>query len=267
MRQTSKEKPRNIHAGHRQRKKKSLIKSDLENFSDIEKLEVLLYYTLPFKDTNPIAHSLLDEFKTFNNVINARYEDLLKVDGVGEHTATFFKLLNDTIRVYYTNQVARNHITEIKDICEFFQSLYIGIRFEIVHVIALSDMNEIMHYTSFTNHDPSKVEINFGPIISYAVNNNCSKVVVCHNHPNGIAAPSDDDLGFTSKLMSALSICNVDLVDHIIVSPSSVYSMSAAGQIKDIKRNLVNNKIIKHIATDNDKAYQIDNKYGKTENL
>ena len=71
------------HKDHRQRLKTKVKNYGLECLANHEVLELLLTYTIPRKDTNPIAHNLIEYFGSFSNVLDASYHDLLKVDGIG----------------------------------------------------------------------------------------------------------------------------------------------------------------------------------------
>ena len=82
-----------IHDGHRARKKAQFRQHGLDGFADHEVLELLLYYAIPRKDTNEIAHRLLQKFGSLQNVFAAPAEELAKVDGVGESAALFLTLL------------------------------------------------------------------------------------------------------------------------------------------------------------------------------
>ena len=74
----------NLHEGHRQRTRKEFIASGLLSFSDVRALELLLYYAIGRKDTNPIAHSLLNRFGSLHNVFSASIEELCGIEGISE---------------------------------------------------------------------------------------------------------------------------------------------------------------------------------------
>ena len=81
-----------MHDGHRERMRNKLISSENNTFYEHEILEMLLYATIPQRDTNPLAHELIREFGSFSAVFDASYDDLLKVKGVGVSTATLIKM-------------------------------------------------------------------------------------------------------------------------------------------------------------------------------
>ncbi len=87
-------KKRNIHAGHRARLRESARRdSDLTSFSDIEILELLLSNAVPRKDTNPIAHALLDKFGSLLGAIRAPFSELVKIPSMTENAARLLGLL------------------------------------------------------------------------------------------------------------------------------------------------------------------------------
>ena len=75
-----------LHDGHRARKKEQLRQHGLDSFADHEVLELALYYAIPRRDTNEIAHRLLQKFGSLQNVLSAPAEELAKVEGVGDCT-------------------------------------------------------------------------------------------------------------------------------------------------------------------------------------
>ena len=82
-----------IHDGHREKMRRRFLTSGLESFADHEALELLLYYAIPRRDTNPIAHALMERYGSLSAVMAAPVEDLQKVEGVGENAAVLLKLV------------------------------------------------------------------------------------------------------------------------------------------------------------------------------
>ena len=78
-----------IHDGHRARMRAKLIAHGPRIFDTYELLEMLLYYVVPQRDTNPIAKRLLHRFGSLDGVLRAERDDLLTVSGVGEYVADF----------------------------------------------------------------------------------------------------------------------------------------------------------------------------------
>ena len=92
----------NIHAGHRERMRERFIHDKgFENFEDHQILELLLYYSKTRGDTNPLAHELLDQFGSLKGVLEARPEQLMQVNGIGEQQATLISMVVPLTRVWH----------------------------------------------------------------------------------------------------------------------------------------------------------------------
>ena len=86
------------HGGHRQRMRERYAKQGLDGFAPHEVLELLLFYAIPQKNVNPLAHKLIDRFGSLYGVLNASPKQLQQVEGIGEYAATFLPLLQDAVR-------------------------------------------------------------------------------------------------------------------------------------------------------------------------
>ena len=103
-----------IHSGHRERLRSRFLKEGLDNFEEVNALELLLFYCIPRKDTNELAHALLDHFGSFHQVLDATPDELMTVPGIGEGTATFLPLVASACRYYRVNQA--NNVTALDTI-------------------------------------------------------------------------------------------------------------------------------------------------------
>ena len=88
---------KDIHKGHRSRMRAKLESYGPRIFDTYEILEMLLYYVIPYRDTNPIAKRLLAEFGTLDDVLSAPVSELARVDGIGEKCAELISLVGRTM--------------------------------------------------------------------------------------------------------------------------------------------------------------------------
>ena len=83
-----------LHKQHRERVRKDFLENGFSDSTSAHKfLELLLFYCIPRKDTNEIAHLLLKEFGSLSGVLEAETSDLIKVKGIGENAAALIKLM------------------------------------------------------------------------------------------------------------------------------------------------------------------------------
>ena len=81
-----------MHEDHRERVRNRFAREDLDAFEEHHVLELILFYSIPRKDTNAIAHRLIDKFGGFSQVLDAPLEELERVEGVGHNSALLLKL-------------------------------------------------------------------------------------------------------------------------------------------------------------------------------
>ena len=83
----------NAHDGHRKRLRERYLTQGLEGFQPHEALELLLFYAIPRRDTNLLAHQIIDRFGSLDAALSASPQELAQIDGVGESAAALISLL------------------------------------------------------------------------------------------------------------------------------------------------------------------------------
>ena len=205
--------------GHRGRLKARFLTDGLDNFNEINALELLLFYTIPRCDTNPIAHRLLDRFGSFSGVLDADYNELIEVDGVSEHTATYLKLLPEAARYYQSNKIMqRKELATLYDIGEFFVRKYVGVTKETVYMLLLDNKRCIISVEKVHEGSVSSAAVSVRKMAELALRKRAASVVIAHNHPSGIAVPSPDDILVTKNIRDALATLEIEFIDHFIIA-------------------------------------------------
>ena len=225
-----------LHDGHRKRLKARFLTDGLSGFEDHNILELLLFYSIPRSDTNEIAHLLLNEFKSLSAVFDAPVEELCKIKGISNHTATLIKLIPELLSVYHTDKTKDTKIVNsTNEAGRFFIPRFYGKKNEEVHIMLLDDKKKLIKceklFEGIVNSSPVTVK----KIVASVVNSNATAVVIAHNHPGGIALPSRSDIITTEKIFKALKLINVELSDHIIVADDDFVSLADSGELERLK--------------------------------
>ncbi len=219
-----------IHDGHRQRLKERFLTEGLDHFSDVQVLELLLFYAIPRVDTNPIAHALLDHFGSLSQVMNARPEELEKVPGVGRNAATLLKLTTDTARYCGVNELENVNILSNLDECgRYLVRFFKNRRNETVFLLCLDAKCKVLCCKLIGEGSVNSAGIPIRRIVETALGANATTVILAHNHPSGIAVPSGEDIQTTRRVAMALSAVEIQLADHIVVADEDYVSIVQSG--------------------------------------
>lgn len=219
-----------MHEGHRGRMRERFRREGLEGFAPHEALELLLFYARARGDVNPLAHELLDSFGTIKGVLEARPEQLMAVRGVGEETATLLSLIVPLFRKYQECVCAERKLLRNRVAAEeYCSALLAGRRTERLYVISLSSAMTVLGQRAVGEGSLNEVPAYPRLVVETALNYNAFGVILCHNHPGGVAEPSPDDIAATQTIEAVLGHLGIRLIDHIIVAGPAVYSMSLNG--------------------------------------
>lgn len=219
-----------IHDGHRQRKKEQFRKHGLAAFADHEVLELLLFYAVPRQDTNPIAHRLLERFGSLEGVFCASHEELLKVEGMGESAATLIRLMFPLCRRVRTEGAKHEIILNSSErLGEYFLKMFLGERQEVFYEACLDAKGRLLACFRLAEGGADRVNVSLRAVTENALNSGASLVALAHNHPSGVALPSDEDNQTTLQIERLLSGIGIGLVDHIIVADRDYVSLRQSG--------------------------------------
>ena len=215
-----------MHSGHRKRMREKFIKNGDKAFLPHEMLEMMLFMSIPRGDTNPLAHRLLDRFGSFSGVLNASFDELMQVEGVGESTAFMIKLVPAAASVYIEDTCSsKSSMASVNDMAHFLRSKYLGARTEMPSAILLDAKMRIIRWMEIGGGGTFNSEIICKKLVSEVAVSNAPYAVLSHNHPSGLALPSDDDIVTTKRIVGLLRTVDCKVIDHIILTDDDYVSM------------------------------------------
>lgn len=219
-----------VHDGHRQRLKDRFLAEGLDNFTDIQVLELLLFYCIPRKDTNELAHVLLKRFGGLTQVLEAKPEDLMRVEGVGESTALFLNLIPAAGRYYDVERIKCGKILRTTESCgQYLLPFFKGRNQETVFLLCLDAKCKVLSCQQVGEGSVNSAGVPVRRIVEMALAANATTVVLGHNHPSGLALPSHEDVVTTQRLAVALDAVEIMLADHIVVADDDFVSLVQSG--------------------------------------
>lgn len=219
-----------IHDGHRSRMKQEFLQGGLTHFSEPRALELLLFYSRMQGDVNPTAHALLDAFGSLAGVLDTDPQELMSVPGVGENTAVLLKLIPALAAKYLASRTsAETIIRNSGDLRDLFAPYFFGARNELSFLACFDSKLKLLGVRKISEGGPNETNIGPRQIATAALSYNASAVVLAHNHPSGLASPSDDDISTTRYLFQVLRGLGIVLYDHVILADDDMVSMRDSG--------------------------------------
>lgn len=225
-----------LHKEHRKRVRKEFIEHGFSDSTPPHKiLELLLFYSIPRKDTNEIAHRLLNEFGSFSGILEADISDLMKVKGIGESSAVLIKLILPILRRYQCEKTAPTEKFENMDqICDYVIKKHFGYKSEIFMVTSFDNEGQLIACDKVGEGDVSSVGVSIREVVQVVLKRNSACVVLSHNHTSGLALPSKADIEMTQSLKTTLQQMGVKLLDHIIVVDNDCVSMLQSRNYREV---------------------------------
>ncbi len=207
-----------IHSGHRQRLKERFLREGLDGFEKHNMLELLLFYTIPQKDTNPIAHALLDRFGTLSGVFSASIEELCTVSGVSEHTATLIKLIPEIWRNAACEIRPDVRYDSVDKLGRLMVDRFAGLTVETVILVLMDNSWHIIEMVKLAEGSVNQVRMDTRKLIENAIRTNASMALLAHNHPNGTLVPSTEDIVTTTDVANAFRTIRVEFLEHLLIA-------------------------------------------------
>ena len=219
-----------MHTGHRARLKTQFLQSGLDALTDIQVLELLLFYANPRRDTNPIAHRLLNQCGSLSAGLDAPPELLGKVNGVGENAALLLHLVPCVCRRYLIDRASYEQVLDSTEKAgAFLVPYFFGARDEMVYLLCLDAKCKVLDCRMLSVGGVNTASVSVRKIVEAALACNATSVVLAHNHTSGIALPSKEDEATTRQIRTALDAVGILLADHIIVADDDFVSMADSG--------------------------------------
>lgn len=217
------------HSGHRQRVRKKFIENGFDVFEPHEALEMFLFYAIPRKDTNPLAHRLLDRYLNIGGVCDAPIDELMNEFGLSESAAAYIKMLPEMSRLYNESKMSDDNIIDYENLGKLFQTKFIGRTSEAVALMLGDAKGKMIYFNIISKGSLNSSDMPIRKIVDLSLRHNAKTAFLAHNHPSGTALPSNSDLLTTRTLRETLLSVGVDLIDHFIITDDDYVSLRESG--------------------------------------
>ena len=228
-----------MHSGHRDRMRERFRNGEQQQFASHELLEMVLYSAIPRKDTNELAHRLIDAFGSLRGVLCAGEQALLQVEGMTPSAAFMICAMCAMTRRAFSETPQDVVISNTSQMCEYAAAYLVGYEVEKMLCICLDAKGKITATKILSTGTSSSVMVHVQHVVSFAITHNAHAVIIAHNHPSDNVSPSKEDVILTENLKNAMLSIGIEFVDHLVVGRERVhcilrgheYSVHPAGSL------------------------------------
>ena len=239
----------NIHAGHRERLRENINKNGIYEVDDIHFLEYILTFTITRADTNPIAHSLLNQFGSIDEIFTAEIEALLTIKGIGIKTARFLKYMSVVAYKFNKSKALKKpKLDTLRKLVDFLKNIIPPSDNEQLIFVILNKNLSVKTYKIFKGTSHSFISLDASDVTEFLVKYKANFCAIAHTHPNHNAKPSFEDLNVFKNIHSILDAFSINMIENLILGEDNFYSLKEDiyyDYESDDDKNFINSKSYK----------------------
>jgi DNA repair protein RadC len=215
-----------------ERPRERLLQSGAENLSDTELLAVLLGRGVSGLSAIDLARSLLTRFGGIRGVLSAQYDLLQTLHGMGPGKSTVLIAARECCCRYLGEKaLPGKRIGSPADSTDFLLARLRDRPHEVFCCMFLDNRHRVLAFDELFRGTIDNTTVYPREVVKQALQRNAAAVILAHNHPSGVAEPSEADRIITRRVRDALDLVDVRLLDHFIVGDGTCVSLANRGLI------------------------------------
>ena len=193
----------------------------------LDDAELLALY---LRGRRKLASALLIRFGSLRELLHADLDALLTEPGVGAATAAAIRALPETARRYFASSLRPGAaICSPADTEAFLQARLQHLGHELFCCLYLDNRHRVLRFDEMFRGTIDGTSVYPREVVKEALAVNAAAVILAHNHPSGVAEPSQADERITRRLKSALELVDIRLLDHLVIGAGQATSMASRG--------------------------------------
>ena len=207
-----------------------LIKSGCSVLSDAELLAVLLRNGAKGESAVELGRRLLTEFGGLRAVFVASKNKVCRLHGVGAVKYAQLQAAAEIAKRISREKLLRGKgLTDPDLVRDYLMKQLADRTYEVFGMLLLDSQHRVIQFVELFRGTINAASVYPREVVSLVLEYNAAAVIVCHNHPSGIAEPSQADRRITDRLKNALATIDVSLLDHMVVGDREIVSFAERG--------------------------------------
>ncbi len=216
----------------KERPREKLLNQGPESLGDAELLAIFLRTGIPGKSAIEMARDALLEAGSLRRLLNMSPVDLCKFKGIGTAKYVQFQAGLELGRRYLMEQMQKGDAITSPQVSRDYLTLQLRDKpYEAFFVMYLDSKHRVLHHEELFRGTIDNASVPVREVVKEALKHNAAALIVAHNHPSGVAEPSQADKALTETLSLALEMVGVRLLDHFVVGDADVVSFAEIGAL------------------------------------
>ncbi|WP_394181650.1 DNA repair protein RadC [Marinomonas posidonica] len=220
------------HWPEQDRPREKLIHQGATSLSDSELLAIFLRTGSHGLSAVEMARQLLQHFGGLRALLSASREEFCQGFGLGDAKYTQLQAVLEMSKRHLQEQLMRETVfSSAEQVRAYLSSQLRHVQREIFAVLFLDSQHRLIRYQELFLGTIDAAAVYPREVVKAALQYNAAAVIIAHNHPSGVAEPSQADISITSRIKSALELIDVRLLDHFVVGDGSPVSLAERGLV------------------------------------
>ena len=213
-----------------ERPREKLIEKGAGALSDAELLALFIQTGRPGYSAVDVARELLVEFNGLRNVLLADQHRFCAYPGMGLARYALLQSALEISRRHVYSEVREYDAMTSTGLVREYLSLHLsGLQHEVFAALFLDNRHRVLNYEQLFTGTIDSAAVYPREVVKRCLSSNAAAVIFAHNHPSGVAEPSDTDVRLTRKLTDALALIDVRVLDHLIIGQGVQTSLAERG--------------------------------------
>jgi len=215
-----------------ERPREKLLARGPEALSDAELLAIFLRTGVAGKTAVDLARDLLFDFGGLRPLLEADQQQFCARHGLGQAKFAQLQAVLEISRRHLQEQLHREDILENPDMTrQFLASRLRHLPHEVFACLFLDNRHRVISFEELFRGTIDGASVHPREVVRSVLQHNAAAIILAHNHPSGIAEPSQADIQLTRRLAEALALIDVRVLDHIVVGDGNGVSLAERGLI------------------------------------
>lgn len=213
-----------------ERPREKLLQQGANALSDAELLAIFLRTGIAGLDAVSLARQLLLQFGSLKSLLSATQHQFCAAKGLGEAKYVQLQAVLELSKRYLEQQIQRDTVfSEPAAVKRYLQHAISDKQREVFLLLYLDSQHRLIKTESLFSGTIDASPVYPRIVVQHALAHNAAAVILAHNHPSGVAEPSRADRSITERLVQALMLVDIKVLDHFVVGDTDVISFAERG--------------------------------------